>query len=201
MIKVVFTMGLVMTLGSGAMAYDYTQQSGKTPGQTLDFVRYAADLQFRVVDLMEKEVGPRIASLPQIARGMSTGSLDKTLANDLPSTRQQIDDFAEGSSQLQAMVKADRVAAKESWWARIRHKVIGGNDTPRADRLGGIRERNFPKPRQGIEPSDISGMSATQLYGNRAAISEGLSNTAANRMNAATEGMDMSLYSNQTLDW
>ena len=201
MLKAVLVLGLAITIGSGALAYDYTQQAAKTPEQTLELADYANALQFRVVDLMEKDVGPRIASLPQIARGMSTTSFKAALERDPPSTRQQIDEFAEGSPQLQAMIKADRAAAKESWWGKIRQKVVGDNGKPRTDRLAGIRERNFPKPRQGIEASDLSGMSAGQLYTNQAAIREGLANTAYNNMKAATEGMDMSKYNSQTLDW
>jgi hypothetical protein len=196
MIKVLFSLGVVMTLGSGALAYDYVVQSAKHPDEILDLADYAAALQIRTVDLMEQEVRPRIASLPQVAKGLGAAAFD----GDVPSNAEQIDDFTKDSPQLQAMVKSSRAQAKESWWARIRQKVTGDNGEPRTNRLADIRERNFPKPRVGIDPSSLSGQSATQLYANRAQISQGLSNGAINNMNAVVSGMeengvDMSVYS------
>ncbi|MCX7560956.1 hypothetical protein OS190_15415 [Sulfitobacter sp. F26204] len=201
MLKAVLALGLTMAIGSGGLAYDYSQQTARMSGEPLELVHYAAGLKLRVVDLMEQDVGPRISVLPQIGRGMSTTSFETAMGQNPRSTGQQIDEFAQDSPQLQALIKADRAQAKKSWWAKIRQKVVGDNDRPRSDRLADIRERNFPKPRQGLDPSALSGMNAVEFYGNRAAISEGLANTAYNNMKAATEGMDMSGYNSQTLDW
>jgi hypothetical protein len=49
-------------------------------------------------------------------------------------------------------------------------------------------------------PASLSGVSAAELYANRAAITEGLSTTAASNMNAVVAdmeamGVDMSVYS------
>lgn len=202
MIKTVFSAGLAMTIGSGALSYDYAQQAAKNPEQVLLLEDYVAALKVRSVNLMEKEKGPRIASLPQISKGMTTSKRMTTASFDSPqlTNAQQIDDFVKDSPQLQAMVKADRAKAKETWWGRIRHKISGEDAEPRTDRLAGIRDRNFPKPRIGIDPASLSGMSAAELYANRAAISEGLSATAANNMNAVVAdmeamGVDMSVYS------
>ena len=93
MIKVVFSLGVVMTLGSGALAYDYVAQSGKHPDEILDLADYAAALQIRTVDLMEQEVRPRIASFPQVARGIVTAAFD----SDVPSNAEQINDFTKDS--------------------------------------------------------------------------------------------------------
>lgn len=197
MLKAVFILGLTMMAGSGTVAYDFNRQMHKDPGQEMDLAVYVAGVQGRVVNLMErdKRADVRQASLPQVRRSMVVASFDAAPRD----TRAQIDDFVSGSPQLQAMVKADRAAAKQSWWARIRHKVSGPEKQGDANRLADIRNRNFPTPKQGIDPSALAGMNPMDLYANQAAISQGLSTTAANNMSDMVKsmkdaGVDMSVY-------
>ena len=202
MIKTVFSAGLAMTIGSGALSYDYGQQAAKNPQQILKLADYVAALQTRSVNLMNNQDGPRTASLPQISKSMGTSTRMATASFDWPerTNAQQIDDFVKDSPQLQVMLKADHANAKKTWWARVRHKISGDDAQPRSDRLAGIRDRNFPKPRVGMDPASLAEMSAAELYANRAAICQGMSNTAANNMNAVVAdmeamGVDMSVYS------
>ncbi|MFK7837036.1 MAG: hypothetical protein AB8B60_12515 [Sulfitobacter sp.] len=189
MLRTLLSLGLTLTIGSGALGFDYRQQAlqvAQSSGGMLALGEYFASLQTRSVNLMEKEVGPRIAKLPQIAQGMTafTASDDRT-------NEEQIDDFAKDSPQLQALLKADRAAAKEGFWARIRQKVVGQDQGQEyKPRLSAIRERNFPTPGPTVDPSELAGQDAISLYANRAKIQQGMSNLALQNMNAATAGMD-----------
>ena len=138
-----------MTIGSGALSYDYGQQAAKNPQQILKLADYVAALQTRSVNLMNNQDGPRTAPLPQISKSMGTSTRMATASFDWPerTNAQQIDDFVKDSPQLQVMLKADHANAKKTWWARVRHKISGDDAQPRSDRLAGIRDRNFPKPR------------------------------------------------------
>jgi hypothetical protein len=201
MIKIIFLVDLAMVLGSSAVAYDYIKQSGQSRDLVLEWDEYVATVQLRAINLMEPQPKKRISSLPQIAKAMTTTSM-RTMGGHSKTTEEQIAEFTKGEPQLQALVERSRIVSRESWWARIRQKVTDDHSEPRNDRLASIQKRNFPKPRVGIDPSALEGMSAVELYANREIISRGLSTTAVNRMNSVVAemeaaGIDMSVY---TLD-
>lgn len=165
----ILSFGLMMAAGSGVAVYDHSAQSEKSPDEVLGLMQYAVSLQGRVVNLMEPAPRPRIASLPQTDRRMSTASF-----NSAPRSMQEdIDDFVRDSPQLQAMVKADRAQQKTSFWARIRQKVTGSDTTQSGNRLAAIQERNrAPKMHQSIDPAALANMSASEIMANRQAIAQ-----------------------------
>lgn len=179
MLKAMLCVGVSLTCGSAAVGYDYHQKAALTPDEVLSLSDYLGDLNFGAVDLMAQPPRERIASLPQIQPGLAGPDIDRAPQ----STEEQIDDFVKDSPQLKAMLEADRAASKERWWSRLFRKA-DKSDAPRTNRLTAIRERNFPTPKQGLDPSAIDGMSATELYSNRARISQGFTNSVANSMNA-----------------
>ncbi|MGJ8617860.1 MAG: hypothetical protein ACSHWS_13550 [Sulfitobacter sp.] len=171
MSKILLTLGLAMTIGSGGVMYDFSAQSAKNPGEITSLTHYAQNLQSRVVNLMERDPGPRIASLPQISRPMATTTA--SFSSPPRSTEQDIDDFVKDSPQLQAMVKADRAMQKQSFWARIRQKVTGSDDAQSGNRLAAIQERNKPRELSGgIDPADLANMSAAEIMANRQNIAQ-----------------------------
>ena len=173
MSKFLLSFGLAVTVGSGAVVYDHSVQSAKTPGEVMDIMQYVAGIQGRVVNLMEPAPRPRIASLPQADRKMSTASISSAPR----SVQGDIDDFVKDSPQLQAMVKADRALQKESFWARIRQKVTGSDDSQSGNRLAAIQERNrAPKYVEGIDPAELANMSASEILANRQGIEQHVKN-------------------------
>ncbi|MDN5786693.1 hypothetical protein [Pseudorhodobacter sp.] len=77
-----------------------------------------------------------------------------------------------------------RAQARETWWARIRHRIIGDDAAPRSDRLKAIGERDLPSPRQGIDPAALAKMTPAEICANRQAITEPMANTVTSNMNA-----------------
>ncbi|MGC1494715.1 MAG: hypothetical protein WA790_02820 [Sulfitobacter sp.] len=174
MSKLLLSLGLATTLGSGGVMYDFNAQSQKNPGELLDLIQYASGLQGRVVNLMEVERGPRIADLPQISRRMNTTSFSSASPR---STEQDIKEFAQDSPQLQAMLKVDEAKQRKSFWSRARQKVMGDNDAPRSDRLAAIRERNKPVGNfEGENASAFLRMGPAEVIANSGAIAELIEN-------------------------
>ena len=74
MIKIIFSVGLAMVLGSSAVAYDYIKQSGQSRDLVLEWDEYVATVQLRAINLMEPQPKKCISSLLQIAKAMTTTS-------------------------------------------------------------------------------------------------------------------------------
>lgn len=183
MLRAVLALGLSLTFGAAAVGYDFNRQMTSHPEPQLELGAYLGMLPNRVVNLLEPPTDPRAAKLPQVRRMAAAGSDHRC---SLMSGGEQIDDLVKNSPQLRAMLKADRAASRKGFWARLRQKVAGPETKQKGGRLTAIRERNFPTPKAGISPEGLSGMSATELYRNRAAIQGGLANTAASNLKAAS---------------
>lgn len=93
------------------------------------------------------------------------------------STQQDINEFVQDSPQLQAMLKVDKAKQRESFWSRVRQKVMGDNDAPRTDRLAAIRERNKPAGNfEGENASAFLRMGPAEVIANSGAIAELIQN-------------------------
>ncbi|MEM7520742.1 MAG: hypothetical protein AAF307_06860 [Pseudomonadota bacterium] len=135
MLRVLFYIGLFATVASSIAGYDFSRQLAKEPAQQLEMSAYLANVPVRAAALLEPKPADK-------ARGMS---LPQISGMTYTSGTQHIDQFASGSSSMGALVRADRAAAKESWWERRRQKAFDGSDAGAGKgRFADIKSRTQP---------------------------------------------------------
>jgi hypothetical protein len=188
MLKLVLGLGLTLVIGSVGLGVDFSRQNARHADGALQLDAYLQALPARVKNFsVDREKTPGKPNMPQV-RSVARATLDDDWSN--MSNSEQIDAFASSDPTLKRLVAVDRAQAKQRWWDRIRQKFSPDEKTS-GNRLADIKARNAPLERKpGIDPAALGNMSAGALYTNRAAIQQGMSNTAANRMNDIVSGME-----------
>jgi len=211
MLRMMVALGTVMAVGSGGLAFDYTQQAGNMQGQQLDMSAYLAGPQGRVVNLMEPTIkqDSRQANVPQISRrttqSISTASMDLLDSGwSGMSNEEQIADFIGDSPQLQDMIKDQKEASRQGFWASVRQKLSG--DEKAGQRQSDIRKRNTLLAGPKYSMDEIACMNQGELIANMSQIRRDIPQQAIANMNGVIgaiekSGMDLSDYQNTpTLD-
>ncbi|MGC1503395.1 MAG: hypothetical protein WA782_04560 [Sulfitobacter sp.] len=180
--KFLLAIGLIMTTGSGAVGYDFVNQAASHAPGALTLESYGAQLPQRLTSMAQVNAAKASNVIPQI-RETWTGKSWSEMSND-----EQIASFTADNPQLRQMVAADKAAARQSFWASVRQKA-SPKDKQSGNRLGDIKARTAARAYQPtVQPSDLSGMSAAEIYSNRAEISRSFSAIAAENMTAASKG-------------
>ena len=163
--KFFLAVGLIMTTGSGAVGYDFATQSAAYAPGALTLESYGAQLPQRLTSMALVNAAKASNAIPQI-RETWTGKSWSDMSNE-----EQIASFTADSPQLRQMVAADKAATRQSFWASVRQK-FSSKDKRAGNRLSDIKARTATRNyKPSVQPSDLSGMSAAEIYSNRAEIS------------------------------
>lgn len=177
--KLLLSLGLLMTTGSGAVGYDFMTQNAADPSGKLTLERYSAQLPARLTAMAQVNAAKASTAIPQI-RETWTGKGWSDMSN-----AEQIANLTADSRQLRRMLAADKAAAHQGFWASIRQK-FSSKDKTAGNRLGDIKARTAARNyKPTLQPSDLSGMSAAEIYANRGEISRSFSAIAAENMSAS----------------
>jgi hypothetical protein len=150
--KIILSLGLLMTTGSGAVGYDFMTQSAAHPSGRLTLESYSAQLPERLTSLAKVNAAKASNAMPQI-RETWTGKGWSDMSND-----EQIAQFTADSPQLRRMVVADKAAARQGFWASVRQK-FSANDKKSGNRLGEIKARTAAQNYEPtVQPLDLSAM-------------------------------------------
>jgi hypothetical protein len=179
--KLLLSLGLLMTTGSGAVWYDFMTQSAADPLGKLTLERYSAQLPARLTAMAQVKTAKASTAIPQI-RETWTGKDWSDMSN-----AEQIASLTADSPQLRRVVAADKAAAQQGFWASVRQK-LGSKDQAAGNRMGNIKARTAARNyKPTVQPSELSGMSAAEIYANRDEISRSFSGIAAESMSASTK--------------
>ncbi len=182
MLKFVLGLGIALTSTSVALGFDYNAQMAAAPGEGLSFETYAGRLPVRLTSMAKVNAAKASNAIPVITETW-TGKRWSDLDND-----EQIANFTNSDPNLKRVVAAVEEQSRQSFWASVRQK-FAPEDKKAGNRLADIKARTAARNYQPtIQPSDLSGMSATQLYGNRSEISRSFTAIAKENMNAASKG-------------
>lgn len=180
--KLLLSLGLLMTTGSGAVWYDFMTQSAADPLGKLTLERYSAQLPARLTAMAQVKTAKASTAIPQI-RETWTGKDWSDMSN-----AEQIASLTAESPQLRRVVAADKAAAQQGFWASVRQK-LSSKDQAAGNRMGDINARTAARNyKPTVQPSDLSGMSAAEIYANRDEISRSFSGIAAESMSASAKG-------------
>lgn len=175
------TFGLIMTTGSGVAGYDFVKQSAAFAPGALTLESYAAHLPARLTSMAKVNAAKASNAIPQIREtwtGKSWSDMNRA---------EQVANFTADSPQLRQMVAAEQAAARQGFWASVRQK-FSGKDKAAGTRLNDIKARTAARTyKPTVQPSDLSGMSAADIYANRGEISRSFSAIAAENMNATSK--------------
>ena len=182
MLKFVLGIGLVLTSASVAVGVDYNKQSAGQIGKTLALEEYAAQLPVRLTAMAKVGTKRAAGMMPQVTETWA-GKDWSDMTND-----EQIANFTNSSPQIARVVEATNKSARQGFWASVRQK-FSADDKKAGNRLADIKARTAARNyKPTIQASDLSGMSAADVYKNRGEISRSFSATAAQNLNAAASG-------------
>lgn len=86
------------------------------------------------------------------------------------SNAEQIASLTADSPQLRRVVAADKAAAQQGFWASVRQR-FSSKDKAAGNRMGDIKARTAARNyKPTVQPSDLSRMSAAEIYANRGEI-------------------------------
>lgn len=179
MLRAVMGLGVLLTTASVGVGYDFSKQSEMHPSGGMTLQSYGAQLPQRLTSMAKVNAAKASNAIPQIASTWTGKSWDD-MTND-----EQIASFTNGDPTLKRVAAASEANARQSFWASVRQK-FSSKDKQVGNRLADIKARTAARNyKPTINPSDLSGMSASEIYANRGEISRSFTATAAQSLKAA----------------
>ncbi len=174
MIKAVLTLGIVMTVGSGVIAYDYTQQAALSPNEPLDIAIYGQDLQKRLAKFVEAQLeqAADTDTTPQTA----TAEVEPDIAAPEPDTSI----LAEAEPAQSADVQGDLPAPGENLFSGLLENFSLDRDVLQIDRLFASQKKAAPSISADLSQQALSEMSTMEMFANRGAIQQSFASNVTN---------------------
>lgn len=178
MLRILMSLGMAISIGSGLMAFEMRRQMQADPDAAVSLASAFAGLQDRAVSLMApaEKRDPRQANLPQIKKPTVSAGMIRAGGSvkgdwSTMSNQQQVDALMDANPQLRSMVEASQQDQRQGFWARIRQKVTAPTG---GGRLDAIQQRNAPASTSQYSPEALAKMDPAEMARNIGEIQKGL---------------------------